>query len=61
MDQLFLLPKSLGDAIINYLAEQPFKQVAHLVQGLQQLQPVPNMQAPSNAVPLPEVQVSQEV
>jgi hypothetical protein len=57
-DQMFLLPKSLGDGIINYLASQPYKDVAGLVQGLQQLQALPQM--PGNAVPLPEVDVKTE-
>ena len=60
-EQIFLLPKSLGDQIIQYMAEQPYKLVFGLIAGLQQLQALPPMpQAPDNAVALPEVPVKAE-
>lgn len=60
MEAQFVISKSLGDAIINYLAEKPYKETAGMIMGLQQLQPIPQMPAPTNQVKLPEVDVNAE-
>jgi len=39
-DQTLALPVALGQAIIEYLANQPYKDVYHLIPAMQQLQPV---------------------
>lgn len=45
-----ILPIDLGQAIVNYLELQPYREVAALLQALTQLQPAPE--------PGPEVPVA---
>lgn len=37
----FRLPMALGQDLLKYLQEQPYKDVAHLIAGIQQLESVP--------------------
>jgi hypothetical protein len=37
----FLLPEQLGNAVLQYLAQRPYAEVAALIAGLSQLQEVP--------------------
>jgi hypothetical protein len=36
-EKVFLIPESLGNAIINYLAEKPFREVGQMIQALTEL------------------------
>lgn len=37
-EKMYLLPESLGNAIIDYLSQHPFKDVGLLINGLMSLQ-----------------------
>lgn len=41
MEQNLVIPQPLAQAVLNYLARQPYADVASLVQALLQLQKVP--------------------
>jgi len=36
----FIISKEVAESVLNYLAEQPFKEVAGLITSLQQIKPV---------------------
>lgn len=38
-EKLYLIPESLANEILNYLADRPFRQVAGMVAGLQRIVP----------------------
>lgn len=37
----FIIPKELAQAILDYLAQHPYREVAAMVQAMQQLNPHP--------------------
>lgn len=47
MEQQFLIGKTLGDKIITYLASRPYIETVELINGLQNLVPVPAVQEPA--------------
>lgn len=46
----FIINEDLAASIVNYLAQKPFGEVAGLINGMQQLRPVPSEPKP---VPTP--------
>ena len=40
MNNEFIIQASVAEAVLNYLAKQPYKDVAHLINALQRMQPV---------------------
>jgi len=40
-DRYYIISEKLANAILNYLVNKPFIEVAHIVQGLQGLSPLP--------------------
>ena len=55
MEPQFVIGKTLGDAIIQYLASRPYQETFQLIAGMQSLQAIPSMpQAPQD---VPELTV----
>lgn len=42
----YVIPQQLAQAILDYLAAHPYREVAPLVAAMQQLQPVPEPATP---------------
>lgn len=49
----FLIPQPLAQAILDYLANHPYREVAPFVQALQQLKPAPASTVDEEAAPVP--------
>ena len=52
--QLLALPIETAQAILNYLIQQPFKDVAHLIDGLKDLKTVNILPAEDNEASAPK-------
>lgn len=50
---MLLIPIPVAQAILNYLATQPYQQVHELIHALQALEPAPEPTAPSPDAPTP--------
>lgn len=46
MEQNLLIPQALAQAIVNYLAQQPYADVVNLVSAMTRLQPAPTVADP---------------